>query len=476
MIVYLIKGASILFLSALGANLWTASRQKLVTTQDQIYNNSLELIAIAYFMALSIIWWRTYNFQQPLLFVAMISFPLFMSLSHALFKKFDYQGDLRLVLIILGLNVISLVFIYRLQVSSPWKVASLLHYTAPISTAFKQLIYSIVGLMILTVLASYRILPRVISVLESNKFVLPLSGILSFVFLILTKIAGLKYIFTASEIVFKGFFLIFLTSFFCSISSRFTNTVYPARKHIRWIIIFLLAIGVFFGLPLLIYGERGSGYVMLIIFFLLTAHFIKDIRYFLAGIVLLAFLLALACLASPSVRERAFGAWLFYDDYISTPYYPGKNTTPGRQLYTALASIKVTPFGLGLTRGILTFKYDGKVRTVVPEAIHDFISIPLAMELGVTIIAIVCASYILMFRLIPVGDKQTFNSILATCIAATFACQGFYNISGCIGLVVMTGIPAPWLSYSGTAMLTNYTLAAVLLSNLNEKEVRSNET
>jgi cell division protein FtsW (lipid II flippase) len=304
--------------------------------------------------------------------------------------------------------------------------------------------------------------------------VLPLSGVLSFVFLILTKFAGLKEFVTASEIVFKVLYLIFLSSFFYSIAPRFMITKYPAREHIKWIIIFLFWIGIFFGVPLLYYGEKGTGFLMLIIFFLLTAHFTKDSRFFIAGIVLLGLLLSVACLASPDVKRRVLGAWLFYEDYINAPYYPGEKATPGRQLFTALASIKVSPFGLGLTRGVLTFFYKGKIQTLVPEAKHDFISIPLAMELGIAVIAIVCASYILMLKLVPVEQgKLTFRGILATCIAVSFACQGLYNISGSIGMVPMTGIPAPWLSYSGTAMIANYTLAAVLLSILNEKEIKA---
>jgi len=403
--------------------------------------------------------------------MAMMSFPVFLSASLSIFKKFGYQGDLRIVLVILGLNIISLIVLYRLQISSPWKVASLLNYTSPVPAALKQLVYSIVGLLLMTVLATHRGTHRVLTALESCKMLTPLSGILSFVFLLMAKMTGLKDVFMASEIAFKGFFLVFLASFFTNISSRFSIKQYPVRDHLKWIMILLLGIGIYFIIPLLIYGERGSGFLMLIIIFLLVAHFTKKCRFFMVGLVLLVSLLAIGCIVSPSLRERAFGAWIFYNNYINAPYLPGKDTTPGRQLFNALASIRVTPFGLGISRGVLTFKLEGKTRSVVPAASHDFISIPIAMEFGIAAIFIICGSYILLFWLISTqNNKFTFRDTLAICIAASLACQGMYNIAGSIGLTIMTGIPAPWLSFSGTAMLANYILAAIPLSVLNEKE------
>jgi cell division protein FtsW (lipid II flippase) len=472
MIVWLIKGASILFLSILAANLWTVARQKMGPQQEQIARNAVDLLSLGYLLAVSLIFWRTYKFEQPLLFAAMLTFPAVMHLSMALFKRAGYQGDIRLLLIIFGLDVISLVFLYRLQVASVWKPAEWLHYHAPVPIAFKDLLSCAAGLITLTLLSANRRIPQILTLLEKNRLVTPLSGILSFVFLLMTKFTGLKQILTASEISFKLLYLIFLSSFFYSIAPRFMIRRYPFREHLRWMIIFILWIAIFFGIPLLIYGEKGTGFLMLLIFFLLTAHFAKDSRFFITGIVSLIVLLCTACVISPDVRRRVFGAWLLYQHYVDSPYFPGETATPGWQLFTALSSIKVSPWGLGLTRGVLTFFHDGKIRTLIPEAVHDFVSVPLAMELGIAIIIIVCASYVMMLKLVPNNyGRLTFRHILATCIAVSLACQGLYNISGSIGLTVMSGLPAPWLSYSGTAMLANSVLAAVLLSILNEREV-----
>ena len=52
---------------------------------------------------------------------------------------------------------------------------------------------------------------------------------------------------------------------------------------------------------------------------------------------------------------------------------------------------------------------------------------------------------------------------LATGVASMFAIQMFVNVGMVIGIMPITGIPLPFLSYGGTTMLVNFVAVGILL-------------
>lgn len=60
--------------------------------------------------------------------------------------------------------------------------------------------------------------------------------------------------------------------------------------------------------------------------------------------------------------------------------------------------------------------------------------------------------------------KDSFGSFLCMGIAAMLIFHTFENVGMCIGLMPVTGIPLPFISYGGTSLLTNMIAVGMVLS------------
>jgi rod shape determining protein RodA len=103
----------------------------------------------------------------------------------------------------------------------------------------------------------------------------------------------------------------------------------------------------------------------------------------------------------------------------------------------------------------------------VPEQHTDFIFTVVGEEFGFAGSAIVLTLFaILIWRAIRISylSKDPFGTYVAAGIASMFAIQMFVNIGMVIGIMPITGIPLPFVSYGGTAMITNLIAAGLLLN------------
>jgi rod shape determining protein RodA len=103
----------------------------------------------------------------------------------------------------------------------------------------------------------------------------------------------------------------------------------------------------------------------------------------------------------------------------------------------------------------------------VPEQHTDFIFTVAGEEFGfagATFVLLLFA--LLIYRAIRIGflSKDPFGTYVAAGIASMFAIQMFVNIGMVIGIMPITGIPLPFLSYGGSAMLTNFIAVGMLES------------
>ena len=103
----------------------------------------------------------------------------------------------------------------------------------------------------------------------------------------------------------------------------------------------------------------------------------------------------------------------------------------------------------------------------VPEQHTDFIFTVIGEEFGffgsVFVLGLFAA---LLWRAIRIAylSKDSFGTYLATGVASMFAIQMFVNVGMVIGIMPITGIPLPFLSYGGTAMLVNFVAVGILLN------------
>jgi rod shape determining protein RodA len=101
----------------------------------------------------------------------------------------------------------------------------------------------------------------------------------------------------------------------------------------------------------------------------------------------------------------------------------------------------------------------------VPEQWTDFIFTVAGEEFGFFGAMIVLALFgLLIWRSIRVAylSKDPFGTYVASGIAAMFAIQMFVNIGMVVGIMPITGIPLPFMSYGGSSMLVSFAGVGVL--------------
>lgn len=119
-------------------------------------------------------------------------------------------------------------------------------------------------------------------------------------------------------------------------------------------------------------------------------------------------------------------------------------------------------FGQGLFQGSQTRA------GFVPEQHTDFIFTVAGEELGLVgaavVIALMC---VVIWRALAIAAASTdvFGRVAAAGIACWFGFQAFQNVGMCLGIMPVTGVPLPFVSYGGTSMFANL-LAVGLLLNL----------
>jgi rod shape determining protein RodA len=103
----------------------------------------------------------------------------------------------------------------------------------------------------------------------------------------------------------------------------------------------------------------------------------------------------------------------------------------------------------------------------VPEQHTDFIFTVVGEEFGFVGALFVLGLYaLLLWRAIRIAflSKDPFGSFLAAGVASMFAIQIFVNVGMTIGIMPITGIPLPFLSYGGSAMIVNCVMIGLLLN------------
>lgn len=101
----------------------------------------------------------------------------------------------------------------------------------------------------------------------------------------------------------------------------------------------------------------------------------------------------------------------------------------------------------------------------LPESETDFIFAVISEEFGFfgSVVAVVLL-FLLIFRVLSLAKRTNTHeaSLVLYALAAMFFFHTLENISMCLGLLPVTGIPLPFLSYGGSSMITNYAAIGVI--------------
>lgn len=187
---------------------------------------------------------------------------------------------------------------------------------------------------------------------------------------------------------------------------------------------------------------------------------ITCIQMFVAGVSLKYFLVVaiggigtiIGILSSGSFRSTRIQTWL---DPFSDPIGEGWQII--QSLY-AIGSGGL--FGVGLGESKQKYLY-------LPEPQNDFIFSVLAEELGFFgCIAVIILFLIFIWRgtVIAMKSRDTLGCLIAIGIVSLIGIQAVINIAVVTGTIPVTGMPLPFFSYGGTAILTNLVAVGILLN------------
>lgn len=116
--------------------------------------------------------------------------------------------------------------------------------------------------------------------------------------------------------------------------------------------------------------------------------------------------------------------------------------------------------GRGLGNSVQKYGY-------LPEPQTDFIMAIISEELGFIGVAVILICLLLIIiRAFRVAQKcrDPFGSLIAIGIASLFGVQTFINVGGMSGLIPLTGVPLPFVSYGGSSLLANLLAMGILLN------------
>ncbi len=125
-------------------------------------------------------------------------------------------------------------------------------------------------------------------------------------------------------------------------------------------------------------------------------------------------------------------------------------------------------FGVGIGQSVQKTGY-------LPEPYTDFIFSIMGEELGLIGVLVILSLFVflvLRIYLIAIRTKDPFGSLLCIGIATMFLIQGVINLGGVLGLMPITGVTFPFISYGGSSSLVlTISIGLVLnVSAMNKKQ------
>ena len=144
-------------------------------------------------------------------------------------------------------------------------------------------------------------------------------------------------------------------------------------------------------------------------------------------------------------------------DTTPDPQSEGYNLT---QAKLAIAHGGLRGTGLDRAQNLTTLDY-------VPEQHTDFIFTAVGEQLGfIGAAALLGLFALLIWRALRIAamSRDAYGTLIAGGIAALWAFQVFVNVGMTMGIMPITGIPLPFVSYGGSSMMTNFVAVGLLHS------------
>lgn len=254
--------------------------------------------------------------------------------------------------------------------------------------------------------------------------------------------------FQPSELA-KIFIIIFMATIMVRLQKNDKNEINKIHK----LLLFLILIGIPLAL-IIIQPDYGTAmaFIMATCFILFASGI--DKKYIFIAILILAITLPLAYIFI--LPEHAKTRIEVFLNPEADPRGAGYNV-----IQSKLAIGAGRLLGMGILKGNQT-----QLGYLYPKT-TDFIFSVIGEELGFICAATVIILYVIMItKAIYVAKtaKDDLGSYIAIGIAGIFFFHMLENIGMTMGLLPITGVPLPFVSYGGSSMLTNFMCIAMLLN------------
>jgi rod shape determining protein RodA len=180
-------------------------------------------------------------------------------------------------------------------------------------------------------------------------------------------------------------------------------------------------------------------------------------RRWLVSILALGVTFAFLVVSLGLLKQYQLNRFMAFTDPALDPRGAGYNTTQAR-----IAIGNGGLFGQGLFDGSQTRS------RFVPEQHTDFVFTVAGEELGLVGAGVLILLFaVILWRAlhISMNADDMFGRVAAAGIACWFAFQTFQNIGMCLGIMPVTGVPLPLVSYGGSSMFASM-MAVGLLQNI----------
>lgn len=248
---------------------------------------------------------------------------------------------------------------------------------------------------------------------------------------------------------------VFKIIFILAVSTYLSNRGESILKSIP-----VTGIIVFAGIPVLLVIKQPDLGTSILIMFLFVILFIS--KGLSKRIIILALVIGL--ISAPFLGHVAWNSLKDYQKNRITAFLDPDIDPSGMGYHINQSKISIGSggfFGKGYlkgTQGVLKF---------LPEKHTDFVFSVFAEEWGfLGSILLIVLYLMLFFRGINTAllAKDDFGRLVATGITAMFFIYFFVNVGMTLGMMPIVGVPMPFMSYGGTALLSNFIAAGILIN------------
>lgn len=232
--------------------------------------------------------------------------------------------------------------------------------------------------------------------------------------------------------------------------SKFIASYYTEMKYITNVVYVAIVLMFVFGL-IMLQPDFGTGMVIILASVILLFISGLDLKYFVYAFVIGILGITGLIISAPYRLRRIFAFLDPWSDPLGA----------GFQIIQSLYAIAPGGlFGVGYNNSIQKFFY-------LPEPHNDFIFAIVLEELGFIGGGLILGIYSLFLYLcfkISFDQEELFGKFLALGLTSIIFIQFFINISVVIGIIPVTGVTLPFLSYGGSSLIVTLFSVGIILN------------